>query len=128
MNVVRDAGALEARPRAVAVGTFDGVHLGHREVIAGSDTVLTFEPHPIAVVAPGAAPRLLTDLRRKAQQYQAVDRLLKSFQDKEIGTELQLEIREIQRRDAQQHAADKALAVELRKLADRLAPAKLRSH
>ena len=55
------------RPRRVAVGTFDGVHLGHREVIAGADTVLTFEPHPTAVVAPGAAPRLLTDLRRKAE-------------------------------------------------------------
>jgi riboflavin kinase/FMN adenylyltransferase len=55
------------RPRRVAVGTFDGVHLGHREVIAGSDTVLTFEPHPTAVVQPEAAPRLLTDLRRKAQ-------------------------------------------------------------
>jgi riboflavin kinase/FMN adenylyltransferase len=49
------------------VGTFDGVHLGHREVIAGSDTVLTFEPHPTAVIQPGAAPRLLTDTRRKAQ-------------------------------------------------------------
>jgi riboflavin kinase/FMN adenylyltransferase len=57
----------EPRPRRVAVGTFDGVHLGHREVIAGADTVLTFEPHPIAVVAPGAAPRLLTDTRRKSQ-------------------------------------------------------------
>ena len=55
------------RPRRVAVGTFDGVHLGHREVIAGADTVLTFDPHPTAVVNPGAAPRLLTDLRRKAQ-------------------------------------------------------------
>jgi riboflavin kinase/FMN adenylyltransferase len=54
-------------PRRVAVGTFDGVHLGHREVIAGADTVLTFEPHPTAVVNPDAAPRLLTDLRRKAQ-------------------------------------------------------------
>ena len=58
---------VEPRPRRVAVGTFDGVHLGHREVIAGSDTVLTFEPHPTAVVQPGAAPRLLTDPRRKAQ-------------------------------------------------------------
>jgi riboflavin kinase/FMN adenylyltransferase len=55
------------RPRRVAVGTFDGVHLGHREVIAGADTVLTFDPHPTAVVNPGAAPRLLTDPRRKAQ-------------------------------------------------------------
>jgi len=55
------------RPRRVAVGTFDGVHLGHREVIAGSDTVLTFDPHPTSVVQPGAAPRLLTDLRRKAE-------------------------------------------------------------
>jgi riboflavin kinase/FMN adenylyltransferase len=55
------------RPRSVAVGTFDGVHLGHREVIAGADTVLTFEPHPTVVVQPGAAPRLLTGPRRKAQ-------------------------------------------------------------
>ncbi|MEA2193637.1 MAG: riboflavin kinase / adenylyltransferase [Solirubrobacteraceae bacterium] len=54
-------------PRRVAVGTFDGVHLGHREVIRGADTVLTFEPHPTAVIRPGAAPRLLTDPARKAQ-------------------------------------------------------------
>jgi riboflavin kinase/FMN adenylyltransferase len=58
---------VQPRPRRVAVGTFDGVHLGHREVIAGADTVLTFEPHPTSVVQPGAAPRLLTDPRRKAQ-------------------------------------------------------------
>jgi riboflavin kinase/FMN adenylyltransferase len=59
--------AVQPRPRRVAVGTFDGVHLGHREVIAGSDTVLTFEPHPTAVIQPGAAPRLLTDMKRKAR-------------------------------------------------------------
>jgi riboflavin kinase / FMN adenylyltransferase len=58
---------VEARPRRVAVGEFDGVHLGHREVIAGNDTVLTFEPHPLAVVRPEAAPRLLTSLDAKAE-------------------------------------------------------------
>jgi riboflavin kinase/FMN adenylyltransferase len=56
----------EPRPRHVAVGEFDGVHLGHREVIDGADTVLTFEPHPRAVVAPDAAPKLLTSLGVKA--------------------------------------------------------------
>ena len=49
----------EPRPRKVAVGTFDGVHLGHREVIRGNDTVLTFDPHPLSVVAPQAVPKLL---------------------------------------------------------------------
>ena len=55
------------RPRRVAVGTFDGVHLGHREVIAGADAVLTFEPHPVRVIAPTQAPRLITTLERKAE-------------------------------------------------------------
>jgi len=55
------------RPRRVAVGEFDGVHLGHREVIRGNDTVLTFEPHPLAVVRPEAAPKLLTSLDAKAE-------------------------------------------------------------
>ncbi len=57
----------EPRARRVAVGTFDGVHLGHREVISGADTVLTFDPHPTAVVAPGKEPQLLTTLARKAE-------------------------------------------------------------
>jgi riboflavin kinase/FMN adenylyltransferase len=58
---------VEPRPRRVAVGTFDGVHLGHREVIRGEDTVLTFDPHPLSVIAPAHAPRLLTTLERKAE-------------------------------------------------------------
>lgn len=57
----------EPRPRRVAVGEFDGVHLGHREVIGGSDTVLTFEPHPRAIVSPDSAPPLLTTLDQKAE-------------------------------------------------------------
>jgi riboflavin kinase / FMN adenylyltransferase len=60
-------GDAEPRPRRVAVGEFDGVHLGHRAVIAGNDTVLTFEPHPLAIVRPEAAPRLLTSLDAKAE-------------------------------------------------------------
>lgn len=58
---------VEPRERRVAVGTFDGVHLGHREVIRGADTVLTFDPHPQSVVAPGGGPRLLTTFERKKQ-------------------------------------------------------------
>jgi riboflavin kinase/FMN adenylyltransferase len=53
--------------RSVAVGTFDGVHLGHREVIRGSETVLTFDPHPVSVVAPQHTPKLLTTPERKAE-------------------------------------------------------------
>ena len=53
--------------RSVAVGTFDGVHLGHRQVIAGADSVLTFDPHPVSVVAPQHTPKLLTSLARKAE-------------------------------------------------------------
>ncbi|MEA2145898.1 MAG: riboflavin kinase / adenylyltransferase [Solirubrobacteraceae bacterium] len=58
---------VEPRPRRIAVGEFDGVHVGHREVIRGSDTVLTFEPHPLRVVRPEAAPKLLTSLEAKAE-------------------------------------------------------------
>lgn len=58
---------VEPRPRRVAVGEFDGVHLGHRAVIEGSDTVLTFEPHPASVVRTGGGPKLLTTLELKAE-------------------------------------------------------------
>ncbi|HWC08644.1 MAG TPA: bifunctional riboflavin kinase/FAD synthetase [Solirubrobacterales bacterium] len=49
----------ERRPRHVAIGTFDGVHLGHQAVIDHADTVLTFDPHPLSVLRPEAAPRLI---------------------------------------------------------------------
>jgi riboflavin kinase / FMN adenylyltransferase len=47
-------------PRSVAIGTFDGVHLGHREVIRDSSTVLTFDPHPLSVIHPEATPKLIS--------------------------------------------------------------------
>ena len=63
---------VEPRPRRIAVGTFDGVHLGHREVIRGADTVLTFDPHPSAIVSPNASPPLLTSLERKAELLESI--------------------------------------------------------
>jgi riboflavin kinase / FMN adenylyltransferase len=64
---------LEARPRAVALGTFDGVHLGHRRVLevalstapALTATVVTFWPHPRTVL--GNEVRLLTTLERRLE-------------------------------------------------------------
>ncbi|WP_419166316.1 bifunctional riboflavin kinase/FAD synthetase [Candidatus Palauibacter sp.] len=54
----------------VTVGTFDGVHLGHQAILrqvrrrararASSSVLLTFDPHPLRVVRPDAAPQLLT--------------------------------------------------------------------
>ncbi len=67
MKVTRLPDVERGSERSVAVGTFDGVHLGHREVIRGSDSVLTFDPHPVSVVAPQHTPKLLTTLARKAE-------------------------------------------------------------
>jgi riboflavin kinase/FMN adenylyltransferase len=49
----------QPRERHVAIGTFDGVHLGHQAVIADADTVLTFDPHPLEILHPAALPKLL---------------------------------------------------------------------
>jgi riboflavin kinase / FMN adenylyltransferase len=50
----------EPRPRHVAIGTFDGIHLGHQAVIDDADTVLTFDPHPLEILHPAALPKLIT--------------------------------------------------------------------
>jgi riboflavin kinase/FMN adenylyltransferase len=70
MEVAADISKLRARPRALALGTFDGVHAGHRAVIGRAvelarerglgSAVVTFDRHPLAVVDPARAPRLLT--------------------------------------------------------------------
>jgi len=73
VRVVHAPGELEARPRAVALGTFDGVHLGHRRVLAATlaagpaltPTAVTFWPHPRTVL--GNEVRLLTTLGRRLE-------------------------------------------------------------
>jgi riboflavin kinase/FMN adenylyltransferase len=66
------------RPRKVAIGTFDGVHVGHRQVIEGADTVLTFEPHPLRVIHPEAAPKLIMpfEIKRDVIDGLGVDELV----------------------------------------------------
>ncbi|HEX8854389.1 MAG TPA: bifunctional riboflavin kinase/FAD synthetase [Thermoleophilaceae bacterium] len=77
----------ERRPRKVAVGTFDGVHLGHREVIRGADTVLTFRPHPVAVTRPEALPKLIYpfEIKRDLIDGLGVDELVVIPFDKEFS-------------------------------------------
>jgi riboflavin kinase / FMN adenylyltransferase len=73
MNVARSPAELETRSRAVALGTFDGVHLGHRRVLAATvdqapaltPTVVTFWPHPRIVL--GNAVGLLATLERRLE-------------------------------------------------------------
>jgi len=78
VDVVRDLGDLSpARPSVVAVGNFDGVHLGHAAVLgravqrARSSSslalALTFVPHPVRVLAPGREPARLTPVDRKLE-------------------------------------------------------------
>ena len=67
MKLTRLPDAERRDGRSVAVGTFDGVHLGHRAVIEGAHSVLTFEPHPVSIVAPAHTPKLLTRPARKAE-------------------------------------------------------------
>jgi riboflavin kinase/FMN adenylyltransferase len=70
-----EVGDLKGASRAVAIGVFDGVHLGHRRIIGeavrlasetgGIATVVTFEPHPLAVLRPENPPPVLTPLPMK---------------------------------------------------------------
>ncbi|HZO60461.1 MAG TPA: bifunctional riboflavin kinase/FAD synthetase [Solirubrobacterales bacterium] len=78
MDVYRSLAELPPAPagRSIALGTFDGVHRGHRGVIEAAvegaranglrPAVVTFDPHPLQVLTPGDAPQLLTTTGTKA--------------------------------------------------------------
>jgi riboflavin kinase/FMN adenylyltransferase len=71
VNVARAPAELERKPRAVAIGTFDGVHLGHQAVVrqaigaGGTPTAVTFHPHPREVLGYGV--QLLSTLERRLE-------------------------------------------------------------
>ena len=71
MSVAREPSGLPDARRSVAVGTFDGVHRGHRRVIEAAQraglrtTVVTFDPHPRAVL--GGHVELLATLERRLE-------------------------------------------------------------
>ena len=77
MKVARTPSELERRPRAIALGTFDGVHLGHRTVIEAANgegltpTVVTFDPHPRQVLGYGV--ELLATLERRLELLAELD-------------------------------------------------------
>lgn len=66
-------------PTSVSVGVFDGVHIGHRRVLADLVTasrkrglvpaVVTFDPHPLRFLAPDRAPLMLTSVEQRIEQF-----------------------------------------------------------
>lgn len=84
MTVLTAATELRASPRkvCVAIGVFDGVHLGHQQVIRqtladarqheGVPVVITFDQHPNAVVAPDRVPPMLYSLPQKLRAIESL--------------------------------------------------------
>ncbi|MHB8858676.1 MAG: bifunctional riboflavin kinase/FAD synthetase [Thermoleophilia bacterium] len=75
MRVYREIDEVPAGKRVVAIGTFDGVHIGHQKIIGDAvaaakangarSMVMTFHPHPLSIIAPDHCPPILTPLNIK---------------------------------------------------------------
>lgn len=101
MQIVRDGDPCPSPPEGtvLTIGAYDGVHLGHRAVIAevrrraaargASSAVVTFDRHPAQVIRPDSAPLLLTDLDQKLELLAdtGVDHVLVVRFDAERATE-----------------------------------------
>ena len=84
MQISRHMGdpGLRLERSVVTLGNFDGIHLGHRALIGGAvaeakqlgvpSVVLTFEPHPLKVLAPERAPKMLLSHKDKMQLLQSL--------------------------------------------------------
>jgi riboflavin kinase/FMN adenylyltransferase len=84
LEILHSLGELSALgPAYLAIGVFDGVHLGHQAVIGravddsrreanAAAVVVTFDPHPLRILHPEGAPRLLTATRHKFQFFAAL--------------------------------------------------------
>src|SRR5687768_18528012 len=98
MEIVEGLSGLRgvAAGAVASVGNFDGVHLGHRGILqranelrerdGGELVCVTFEPHPLTVLAPGRAPPRLTPvgIKRELLTAAGVDRLVELAPGREV--------------------------------------------
>ena len=82
MKIFTDESQYDLGPCAAALGTFDGLHIGHRalirramalaEELGAASVVYTFDRHPLSVLAPARAPRELLTLDEKLDKLEAL--------------------------------------------------------